>query len=159
MLRNEEFKSILKKIIILQIIISILLFFTVNSLINRMNSNIMQRDMSLVGNLINDYPELEEKIIPYITGKVTNEELELGQDVLESYGYTSETQGNYQSIINDFNLNLGLIITILTLFTSIPLLIILFFEYRKIYKKVSLASTAAERVVEGDFSIYLEENY
>lgn len=157
MLRNEEFRSVLKKVIILQIIISILLFFMVNSLINRINSNIMKRDMSLVGNLINDYPELEEEIIPYITGKVFDEELELGQDVLESYGYTSEIQGDYQSIINNFNLSVGLIIGILSLTSSIPLLIILFFEYKKIYSKVSLASTAAERVVEGDFSIYLEE--
>lgn len=123
----------------------------------RINSDIMQRDMSLVGNLIKDNPELEETIIPYITGKVSDEELERGQDVLASYGYTSEIQEDYQFLINDFHRSIGFIIAMLTLVTTTPLLIIVFFEYKKIYKKVSLASTAAERVVEGDFSIYLAE--
>ena len=157
MLRNEEFKSILKKIIIFQVIISILIFFSVNFLINGININIIERDMGLVGNLIRNYPELEEEIIPYFTGKVSDGDLELGQGILDTYGYTFEIQNDYQYLINDFSLNGGLIITVLILISTIPLLIIVFYEYKKIYKKVSKASTAAESVVEGDFAVYLEE--
>ena len=155
MLRNKEFKSIILKLIILQIVFSLVGFLAVNNFIDSINERIIEKDMALVGNIIKDYPELEDEVIPYITKKVTEEDRIIGQEILKSYGYKKELDKNLHPVLKDINLPLFMVLMII--FSGIPLLLIIGGEYKKIYKNVQDVYNAAEKVVEGDFGVYLTE--
>lgn len=157
MIKNQEFKSIVVKLIILQIIFALIGFIVVNIFMDNMNTKIVKRDMALVGNIIKDHPELEKEIIPYITKEVSRESLISGQEVLEGYGYKIEMNKYLQPLFKTAGLKLEVIIFFLIVLFIIPLSYMVAREYEKIYKKVEEVSNAAEKVVEGDFTICLKE--
>ncbi len=78
--------------------------------------------------------------------------------ILKSYGYDKNMDKSLQPILKGITLNLEIKIVFIILLSLIPPLIILIrSEYKKIYGKIREISYAAERVVEGDFSIVLKE--
>lgn len=157
MIKNQEFKSIVVKLILLQIIFALIGFIIVNIFMDNMNTKIVERDMALVGNIIKNHPELEKEIIPYITKEVSRESLVSGQEVLEEYGYKIEMNKYLQPLFKTVGFKLEVIIFFLIVLFIIPLAYMVAREYKKIYKKVEEVSNAAEKVVEGDFTICLKE--
>ncbi|CAK7076689.1 HAMP domain-containing sensor histidine kinase [Tissierella carlieri] len=155
MFRNEEFKSMILKLIILQIVFAVIGFFVVNIFIDNINKKIIERDMALVGNIIKNHPELKDDIIPYITKEVSEENILIGQEILKLYGYYEELDKSFQPILKGNKMQM--LISIIILSFIIPLGFMLKGEYKKIYKKVQDIYTASEKVVEGDFGVYLTE--
>jgi signal transduction histidine kinase len=155
MFRNEEFKSMILKLIILQIVFAVIGFFVVNIFIDNINKKIIERDMALVGNIIKNHPELKDDIIPYITKEVSEENILIGQEILKLYGYYEELDKSFQPILKGNKMQM--LISIIVLSFIIPLGFMLKGEYKKIYKKVQDIYTASEKVVEGDFGVYLTE--
>lgn len=145
------------KLIIFQIIFALLGFFVVNIFMDGINKRIVERDMALVGNILKSHPELKDEIIPYITKEVSQENINVGQNVLKKYGYSNDINKNYQPILKKLNPNIQILMTLIIFSFTIPLGLMIKAEYSKIYTKVQQISTAAEKVVEGDFSIYLNE--
>ncbi|HHV39402.1 MAG TPA: HAMP domain-containing histidine kinase [Tepidimicrobium sp.] len=157
MLRNKEFKSIIIKLVILQSIFTLITFLGFNLVMDKINISIIERDTALIGNIIKDSPELEKRIVPYITKEVPKENIAVGQDVLRSYGYSLKMDKKYQPLLKDIGYNLSIFVSLLIFLSIIPLGMLIMIEYRKIYRKIEIISNAAERVVEGDFSVYLKE--
>lgn len=157
MLRNEEFRSVIIKLIIYQIIFAILGFFILNFFMNKFNEKIIERDMALVGKVTENYPELRNDIIPIITKEPTPENVILGQSILSEYGYIENLDKSYQPLLRGLTPKLQFIISLFILSLIFPLGFLIKSEYSKIYSKVQQLSSASEKVVEGDFSIYLSE--
>ena len=111
--------------------------------------------MALVGNIIKNHPELKDDIIPYITKEVSEENILIGQEILKLYGYYEELDKSFQPILKGNKMQM--LISIIILSFIIPLGFMLKGEYKKIYKKVQDIYTASEKVVEGDFGVYLTE--
>lgn len=155
MFRNEEFKSIILKLILLQLVFAVVGFFIVNIFIDNINQRIIKRDMALVGNIIKAHPELKDEIIPYITKEVSEENIILGQEILKTYGYSKELNISFQPILKGNNLQIFIFLIILSF--VIPMGYMIKGEYKKIYKKVQDIYNASEKVVEGDFGVYLSE--
>lgn len=155
MFRNEEFKSIILKLILLQLVFAVVGFFIVNIFIDNINQRIIKRDMALVGNIIKAHPELKDEIIPYITKEVSEENIILGQEILKAYGYSKELNISFQPILKGNNLQIFIFLIILSF--VIPMGYMIKGEYKKIYKKVQDIYNASEKVVEGDFGVYLSE--
>jgi len=157
LLRNEEFRSVIVKLIILQVTFALIGFVLVNLFIDDVNKKIIERDMGLVGNIVRDYPELEEEIIPHITKGSTDEDKALGQAILKDYGYSPRIGKNKQPILKNTSPNIQIFTALLILSSLLPLILVIRGEYKKIYGKINKVSTVAEKVVEGDFSICLNE--
>lgn len=157
LLRNEEFRSVIVKLIILQVTFALIGFVLVNLFIDDVNKKIIERDMGLVGNIVRDYPELEEEIIPHITKGSTDEDKALGQAILKDYGYSLRIGKNKQPILENTSPNIQIFTALLILSSLLPLILVIRGEYKKIYGKINKVSTVAEKVVEGDFSICLNE--
>lgn len=157
LLRNKEYRSIIIKLVILQLIFALMTFVIVNLFMDNINKKILERDMALVGNIIHDYPELENDIVPYITKEVPEKNKALGQVILKDYGYKIVMGKNYQPLLNNISPNIQIFMTILIISFLIPLILMINNEYKKIYENINQVSSAAEMVVEGDFSIYLDE--
>lgn len=155
MFRNEELKSVILKLIILQIVFALIVFFIVNVVMDNINEKIIERDTALVGSIIKNSPELKDEIIPYITKEVSDEDKLIGQEILKSYGYYESLNKSFQPILKGNKL--PIFISFLVLFFIVPLGFMIKGEYKKIYKKVQDVYNAAEKVVEGDFGVYLTE--
>lgn len=157
MLRNEEFKSVLKKLIIFQLIIALAISVLVITYVSKVNKNIIEQNIALVGNIIKDNSELESKLIPYITKEVSREDIILGEQILKNYGYNRELNKRLQPILKGIYPHLLIVIFGLILIFLLPLYFIIKEEYSKIYGKIQEVYKASEKVVEGDFSTYLKE--
>lgn len=157
MLRNREFVGIIVKLLILQLIFAVVGYFMVDMFIDKLNTKIVDRDLALFGNLIGDNPELREDIVPYITKGIDEKHRELGEKTLKEYGYHIEMNKEYQPILKGSTLNMQIVLFFSILLYVIPLGFVIILEYKKLYGKVQKVSSAAEKVVEGDFSIYLDE--
>lgn len=155
--RNKEFKSIIFKLILLQMFFAIVGFIIVNIYINNINKNIANQNIALVGNIINNHPELEDELISYITKEIPNENISKGEEILRDYGYNINISKSKQPILKGITPNLQVSMFILIILFIFPLGYMIKKEYKKIYLKVEEVYTAAERVVEGDFSVYLKE--
>lgn len=155
MFRNEELKSVILKLIILQMVFALIVFFIVNVVMDNINKKIIERDTALVGSIIKNSPELKDEIIPYITKEVSDEDKLIGQEILKSYGYYESLNKSFQPILKGNKL--PIFISFLVLFFIVPLGLMIKGEYKKIYKKVQDVYNAAEKVVEGDFGVYLTE--
>ena len=66
--------------------IIIMLFVNIMSL-NIIKDNIVINNQSIVGNILSKHPELEDEIVDIITQSNTNQNVELGKEVLEKYNY------------------------------------------------------------------------
>ncbi|HAE92411.1 HAMP domain-containing sensor histidine kinase [Tissierella praeacuta] len=157
MFRNEEFKSMILKLVLLQIIFAVVGFFVVSIFMDNINQKIIKRDMALVGNIIKNHPELKEEMIPYITKEISKEDKKNGEEILKSYGYHKKLNKSFQPILKRISPNLQIFIFLLIFFFTIPLGYMIKGEYKKIYKKIQDIYTASEKVVEGDFGVYLTE--
>ena len=157
MFRNEEFKSVLKKLIIFQLIIALITSVLAIVYVNKINQNIINQNIALVGNIVKDNPELKEKLIPYITKGPAKEDVIIGEEILNSYGYNINLNKSNQSIFKGIYPHFIIVIFALIILFLLPLILIIKKEYEKIYGKVQDVYKASEKVVEGDFSTYLKE--
>lgn len=157
MLRNEEFRSVLKKLIIFQLIIALVISVLSIAYVNKVNKNILEQNIALVGNIIKDNPELKDKLIPYITKGATKEDIILGEQILNTYGYSENLNKDSQPILRGIYPDFIIVVFTLILLFLAPLILIIKKEYEKIYGKVQDVYKASEKVVEGDFSTYLKE--
>ena len=157
-MKNKELQSIIIKTVLLQLFIGLILYIVVNNYyLDKINKSIIEQKQALVGNLLNNNPELEGEIIPYITKEIPKENINIGKEVLNKYGYTTEMNKSYQPLYKNILPSLQItIFTIMILFTII-LVFIIRREYEKIYSKVRNVSHAAEKVVEGDYNTYLRD--
>jgi hypothetical protein len=157
MLKNIEYKNTLIKIIVFQIVLFLIIFLVLNLEINKINQKIVEQNTALVGRILKNNPELEGDIIDLITKEITNEDFNNGEKILKGYGYDKNMGKSLQPILKWITPKLEIKIAFIILLSLILLIILIRQEYKKIYRKIREVSYAAERVVEGDFSIVLKE--
>ena len=157
MIKNIEYKNTLIKIIIFQIVLSLTIFLALNLELNKINQKIIEQNTALMGRILKNYPEVGEEIIDLITRETTNEDFNNGEKILKSYGYDKNMDKSLQTVLKGITPKLEIKIVFIILLSLIPLIILIRSEYKKIYGKIREISYAAERVVEGDFSIVLKE--
>lgn len=157
MLNNIEYKRIILKLVIFQIIFSLIIFFVVNYEMDKINHKIIEQNTALIGRILNSNPKLETEIINIITKEATEEDINTGKTILKDYGYNVDMNKNLQPLLKGISSKSEIRISLLVLLSLIPFIILIRSEYKKIYGKVREISYAAERVVEGDFSVVLKE--
>ncbi|MCM0649171.1 HAMP domain-containing histidine kinase [Clostridium swellfunianum] len=158
LLKNPEVKSILIKLLVLHIFFVLIIFVFSSYETSQLKRSIVNQNEALVGSILMKHPELEREIIGIVTGKATHQEIEAGRIVLKQYGYTelmsNASEPSLEAFYNSFRLKAsGTIFLFL-----IPLLILILKEYSKAFGKVRKISMAAERVIEGDFSVALPDD-
>ena len=86
-------------------IASIIIMLIVNIMsLNIIKDNIVINNQSIVGNILSKHPELENEIVDIITQSNTNQNVELGKEVLEKYNYKSSITLKEEPIIkNNFS--------------------------------------------------------
>ncbi|WP_442263359.1 sensor histidine kinase [Tissierella sp.] len=155
--RNKELRSIIIKALVLGLVFLLLGTVALNIFINNINKNIIKRDSGIIGNLIEKYPQDKEEIVKAVTKGASPEEMKNGQEILESYGYEKDISSSAQPLLGKLKEKmLVYLLVYIVLFLSL-LSLLIYFEYKKIYKKINKLSKVSEKVMDGDFGLYLED--
>ncbi|MBU5675340.1 HAMP domain-containing histidine kinase [Alkaliphilus sp. MSJ-5] len=157
MARNKELQSILIKVMVFQLLFGIIVAIVVNHYMGKINMSIVEQNQALIGNILNKQPQLEEEIIHYITKEISTDSIKLGEETLKKYGYTTKMDKSYNPILKNTGFSLQRTVVIIIGLFTLFLVVIINNEYNKIYRKVGKVSKAAEKVVEGDFNVYLKD--
>ncbi|OKP70354.1 hypothetical protein A3842_24635 [Paenibacillus sp. P3E] len=154
--RNPEWKSITVKAIVLQVMLAVLMFFFMNYQVSQINKAMVNQNAALIGYVLKLAPQLENEIIHFITQGAQEDEIVAGKRSLAQYAYTEDMPVNDQPVLSDNALPFKTAAQVLLF--SIPFLLLLGWEYRKIFDKIRAITFAAEQVVERQFDQPLPEN-
>ncbi|WP_020429770.1 HAMP domain-containing sensor histidine kinase, partial [Paenibacillus riograndensis] len=148
--------SITVKAIVLQVMLALLMFFFMNYQVSQINKAVVNQNAALIGYVLKQAPQLENEIIHFITQGAQEDEIVAGKRSLAQYAYTEDMLVNDQPILSDNALPFKTAAQVLLF--SIPFLLLLGWEYRKIFDKIRAITFAAEQVVEHQFDQPLPEN-
>ncbi|XOJ01943.1 ATP-binding protein [Paenibacillus polymyxa] len=154
-LRNPEWKSIAIKVLSLQVLLSFMMFLYMQHQVDSINTTIANQNSALIGHLLMKDPQLENEVIHFVTQGAQTDEIAEGQRILAQYGYQAGMPLEEQPALTGRALPLKTATQVLMFL--IPLLIVLLWEYRKVFVKIRTISHAAEQVVEQQFNNKLPE--
>ncbi|SFF48779.1 HAMP domain-containing protein [Paenibacillus algorifonticola] len=155
-IRNPEWKSIAVKALALQLLLSLFMFFFINSQVGSINQTIVDQNAALIGYVLKKQPQVENEIIHYITQGAEESEITEGKRILEQYGYKEDMSVEDQPALSGIALPMNT--AALVLLFVIPFMLLLLWEYRKLFDKIKTVAVAAEQVVERQFDKPLPEN-
>lgn len=156
MWQNKHFKIFLTSQIIF-LIITLLLTILINNWNNKLyQKEIIKNNRIIIGNILENHPELESEIIESILLNNGNELL--GESILEKYGLDNyemlEYLDNVKKISNHTFYR--------TLFLNVFLFLLLFtsnFLYLKsIYKKINLIDIYMNKILNNDYDLDIKDN-
>lgn len=157
-IRNPELKSILLKLILAQMVLACLFFGATQYELRQLGNELTVRNIALAGQILSRYPELENEVVGLVTKQATAQEIAIGKKILAAYGYESNLPVFSQPLLKDYYAAMPFEAAILAFIFILPLAMLVYREYAKIYKKIGEISLAAESVVDGDFSIVLPQD-
>lgn len=130
---NSEMKSFIRNFIVL-LFITILLCGGVTILtVNIIKNKVVENNQAIIGKILTELPNMEEKIIDIITQGNSKENLSLGKDILSKYNYDENISLANEPIISE---SIKYIFNINWIFVSIILilcLVLALYYFRKIY--------------------------
>ncbi|MEK3914294.1 HAMP domain-containing sensor histidine kinase [Paenibacillus sp. FSL H7-0331] len=155
-IRNPEWKSIAAKALALQLLLSLFMFFFISSQVGSINQTIVDQNAALIGYILKKEPQVENEIIHYITQGAEESEIIEGKRILAQYGYKEDMSVEDQPALSGIALPMNM--AALVLLFVIPFMLLLLWEYRKLFDKIRTVAFAAEQVVERQFDKPLPEN-
>lgn len=147
-LRNREVKSIIFKVLAIEalLITVILVLFNMNN--KKLIDKIVDNKANIVASILESHPEIENDIIKSILNEVRPENIEKGRDILKSYGYSEDMDILLEPIVNNYNKNNLLIFLGILVVMALLTILIIYFEMKRVYKKVNTAYTYVNNVLE-----------
>lgn len=157
-LKNPEIKRAVARLLVLQVIFSMLIFLFIRHETLNIHKNVVSQNQALVGSILYNHPELEKEIINYVTKRASKAEIEKGKAALRQYGYSEDMTIFSEPVLKDFYDEFQYKALGFSALYFLPLLLFILNEYRIVFKRIRKISLAAEKVVEGDFSIILQDD-
>lgn len=153
-MKNKHFKSIVFSFCILFIFFLGTIFIIGIQIHSRYKQEFIHQEQILIGNLLENHPELEEDIIEALLNNQSNEEL--GKTFFETYGIDLESYDNIHSI---FVLKEYTIQKLTVLYGCIILLFayLLFHNLKKQHTEIKQVTLYLNRILSGDYALEVHE--
>lgn len=154
---NPEFRAAILKTAITAILLSVLAFFYFSLVFGNMSRQLFDSNIATAGNLLQKHPELKEDIITAFTTEASPEELRTGLAAAREYGYTEGLPIALIPVLGRFSTNVlaAAVIPVICFFLTG---VLYYLSQKKFYAKIRETAYAAERIVEDDFNIRLDEH-
>lgn len=151
---KKAFITMLSFMILVSVMLMVFNYYELKSFYNKQ----MEITQELVGSFVNQYPEDEVKIIDSLLNEDKVKNISLGKAVLNKYGYSEGL-----SINNSINFNNTYKCFILQnivqcIFLILVVAALFLFIIRYIAKDLIEFSDAAERIMDGDLSVQIDNN-
>ncbi len=155
--KNKEFVHVIIAAVSLFMFFALLSCFIMALLWNRYHQELTERDISIIGSLIEKHPELENDIISSFTKSLDNTDLEKGIESAVKYGYTPSFKINISHLTSSFQSKsvfaVLCIVTVFFLFTGYYI----FGFAGNIYSKLDNLVLDTEKIMNGNFNIKFPE--
>lgn len=155
---NPEIKSLTLRFLIISLGVFIFLYIFIKIEINDFKNLYIEQNTALAGKILSKYPNLKNDLIPIFTKGASTEEIILGEKSLLKYNLTNYTDCIYHQSINVYYINLFMKLSLFLLILLFLLYFITVTSYKKVFFKIRHISSSAEKIVNGDFAITLDEN-
>lgn len=116
----------------------------------------IQRELSIIGQLASEHPELQEDVARAYARTATAEEYALGRAAAAKFGYGEELPLQLNRNMEALYREASFIVVGALLLLGCAALVAVTASFRGIYLKASLYAELAERIVEGDFRTELD---
>ncbi|MFL0247670.1 HAMP domain-containing sensor histidine kinase [Candidatus Clostridium stratigraminis] len=146
---------------LLIVIISLFLFALL--LIQKLNyDNLKDSYINSIGaiaaKVIDKEPRLENEVMPIITKEISKEEALSGKKLLEQYGLDTETSYSYFPYMKETLARNNYYLLVIFVCLLITLLTFNYLQYGFFYDKIRRLTSAAEKVVEGEYDTSIRED-
>ncbi|WP_339264118.1 HAMP domain-containing sensor histidine kinase [Geobacillus sp. FSL K6-3411] len=112
---------------------------------------------SIASRIVEEHPELEQDIVPFMTTEISREEEEKGKEILAQYGLTEQLNDELFPYVHTAIQKNERAVVLLFLLMALSLFLLNYSQYRTLYSRIRQLALAAEKVVEGDFNIIMSE--
>lgn len=152
LLKNREVKNIIITAIISFFIFTLVSISLLNNWFNNISSRYADQNIALVGAILDENPELEEKIIPIVTKGEIDSYYTSGKIIMDKYYYNGNIMPYKNAIIKTEYSNFKMIwISFLAIVWS-GLLFLFINIIKPILKKINTLGQIADNMVEGNFN-------
>ena len=152
LLKNREIKNIIILAVISFIIFSLISTMFLTNWFNNISSRYGKQNIALVGAILEQNPELEEKIIPIITKGEYSKYYDTGKVVMYKYYYNDNILPYKNAIIkNEYDNFKRIWIGFVAVIWAI-LLILFIYIIKPIFKNLNTLGQIADNMVEGKFN-------
>lgn len=155
MFRNAEFRSIIIKLLLLLAGIAALLCAFVYIQADIIQARMVEQSSAIIGKAIAAHPEIENDIVGTVIVPATAQDISRGRAALSSRGYDSNTPIGVEPILSTIYPGIIFAMLGLAIILALAVFALTTHGYSLIYKRVRRISDAAEKVVDGDYSMQL----
>lgn len=152
LLKNREIKNIIILAVISFIIFSLISTMFLTNWFNNISSRYGKQNIALVGAILEQNPELEEKIIPIITKGEYSKYYDTGKVVMDKYYYNDNILPYKNAIIKNEYDNFKRIWIGFVAVIWVILLILFIYIIKPIFKNLNTLGQIADNIVEGKFN-------
>ncbi|MGY0374696.1 sensor histidine kinase [Clostridium sp. JNZ J1-5] len=138
------------------------IFLVCNFIIMRVHNEKLKDDYikvfaSVTAKIVETDPKLEKEIVPLLVREVTPQEEEKGRGILRQYGLSETLDTSLFPYIKGSFKSMELSIISIGLILTVILFILNYLQYGYFYELMRNFSSAAKRIVEGDYNLKLSE--
>lgn len=113
---------------------------------------------AITARVVEKNPELEKEIVPIITKEVSEKEAAKGKAILNEYGLNKNLEDGLFPYVNKTIMNNNYVLLFIFVIMAFVLGILNYFQYGYFYKRIRKLTICANRVVEGEYDISINEN-
>ncbi|MDU6877520.1 MAG: HAMP domain-containing sensor histidine kinase [Clostridium botulinum] len=161
--RNPEIKELTFKFSMLFILFAVLTTFFIKGELTKLNKDYINQNTLIAGNILSKHPELEEEIILSLKGNedATYKEeknYKIGKNFLKKYSYDENLDIYKNPALEQFSTTF--IYRIIIYFGVVIFItyIMIYDKFKYFYKKAEILTEAAEKIMDGHFNKFLDEN-
>lgn len=155
---NKEIKIVFFSLIITLLLALGVFLIGINVTLNNISTNVVKENVEMAGKLVEEYPQLEDRIADIIKEPSTDNHIKKGTEILSQYGYKEDMSFKLQNSINSVYTKSIIEIIAAFIVLAIILLSIVFLGFSKIYSKIERTTYIIQKVIDGDFSYDLKED-
>lgn len=138
------------------------IFLVCNFIIIRVHNEKLKDDYikvfaSVTAKVVETNPKLEKEIVPLLTREVSFEEERKGREILRQYGLSELLDSSLFPYVKGSSKSMELNMLSLGATLAVVLFILNYLQYGYFYEAMRRFSSAAKRIVEGDYNLKLSE--
>ncbi len=154
---NPEIKKSSTNLILIMLIFLVCNYIVIKVHNEKLKNDYIKAFASVTAKIVEVEPKMEKEIVPLLTKEVSIEEEEKGKEILRQYGLSKNLDINLFPYLKSNFKNMELSILCTGIVLTILLFMLNYLQYGYFYKNIRAFSSAAKRIVEGDYNLKLSE--
>ncbi|MCX7709840.1 MAG: HAMP domain-containing histidine kinase [Clostridia bacterium] len=156
---NPEVRRTVLKLSLAMVVLTAIMLLCTYFFWASLNKSMIERDLSIIGNLLDKHPELQGDILPAFTQEGSLNQHKKGIEAARKFGYDDRLPVNLNPLADQYSRKSYRSVLFFCLLCFGCILGIVYLSFKGLFHRVRETASAAERIVEGDFnSILKQEN-